>query len=145
MNYTVYNLANLFEDLVFGDLYTSTTPNKTKEVLCKSDKPYDIFTNEKTGEVSFGFAIPKMTKDNVKVNYKDSYFTITFTELEQDEKITYKVQGISTKESKATFYVDTDKYDISKEKVKVVVKNGYLTITIPVKENFFTNVDYDIQ
>lgn len=152
-NYTnFYSMSSLFDDLIssFDGLVEDPNkiPNKTKNILVKSDLKYDVSVekdkHDNVAAITFGFAIPRRKKEDVSVSYNNSYFTVKFAEIKADEN-QYRIKGISTKEAETIFYVDPEKYDVSNKAVEVKVADGYLTIRIPAKKDSLKTVDYEIK
>ena len=112
---------NFYLDDIFDDFVPTINSNKMK---C------DIY--EKGGDYHIEMDIPGFDKDDIKIESKDGYLTITAekTMEDNDEDKNYIRRERSYGKYSRSFYLgDFDNTDVEAE-----FKNGILKITVPKKE-----------
>lgn len=119
-------IRNDFWEEAFGDLFR---PIEKKSFGMKTD----IKENDKQFELDID--VPGFKKDEINVELRDGYLTISATKSKKDEE----------KDEKGANYVRRERYSsvsrsyfvgdkIAEEDIKAKYDNGVLTITIPKEE-----------
>ena len=111
----------------FGDIFEDFMPS-TKEYNMKCD----IY--EKDGAYNIEMDAPGFNKDEIKIEAKKDYLTITAEKSDEvndeDKDKNYIHRERSYGKYQRSFYL----HDLDSDKVKAEFNNGVLNITVPKKE-----------
>ena len=111
----------------FGDIFEDFMPS-TREDNMKCD----IY--EKDGDYHIEMDVPGFSKEDISVEAKDGYLTISAEKKnevnEEDEKKNYIRRERVYGKYERTFYVG----DLDQDKIDAEFNNGCLKITVPKKE-----------
>ena len=114
-----FYLDDIFDDLII--------PRKEQNMKC------DIY--EKDGNYHIELDVPGFTKDEIKIEFKNEYLTITAEKSneteEKDENKKYICRERNYGKYVRTFHLGK----VNQENIDAEFKNGILKIVVPKKEN----------
>ncbi len=119
------NRANRFWDTMFNDPFFADVERTNTQVM-KTD------INEKDGNYIFNMELPGYKKEDIKVDLKDGYLTVSAQKEETDEEKDEKGNCVHKERFTGTcsrsFYVGEA---LKQEDIKAAYKDGVLTLTFP--------------
>ncbi|WP_373897269.1 heat shock protein Hsp18 [Haloimpatiens sp. FM7315] len=115
---------NKFFDNFFNDDFFSS-----KAIM---RNPFKVDVKETTSDYTIEAELPGIDKNNISIEYKNSYLTISAKKEDkvEDKTSNYVSREISYGEFKRSFYVD----NVCEKEIKAEFLNGVLNVVIPKKK-----------
>lgn len=124
---------------IFDDFFNDLLPEKPKRFV--PDMKCDIY--EKDNKYFLELSVPGVNKENINIECKDGYLTVTAEHKEENEDKTknYIRKERSYGKSQRSFYVG----DVEVDDIKAEFKDGILNIAIPKAEEKLTSKKITIE
>jgi len=113
----------------------NTAPNQKlcKELSTGSYPPADIY-EDKDKNLVYKFAVAGYTEDEIDIEFDDDrlYLYLQAREEDKEERREYLQKGIKRGKAEVSYFTPFERYDVAKTTAQL--KDGFLIVTVPIKE-----------
>ena len=133
-NYFSDEVGQLFDDLFSMDwdsILAMPVVSQLPRSLASEFPPCDLEVGEDKS-LTYSFAVAGYKEEDVSISYEDEHLVLTLKGPDDVDTKKYIQRRIKRGNVKARYHIPITKYDIPKMEAKL--RNGILTVHIPVRE-----------